>query len=408
MDVDVLAAARDRISWAMDRCPRAVVSFSAGKDSTVLMHLVAEEARRRGTRVGCLFIDWEAQFTATIEHARSMMEEYADCIDPYWIALPLLTTNACSQIEPEWTCWDPAKRDLWVRDLPPEAVAAEDLPFYRFNMTFEEFVPEFSEWYAGGQECACFVGIRTQESLNRWRAVTSEDGIRLDGVKWTTHVRGGAYNIYPIYDWTTEDIWTFHGKKGLPYNRLYDLMHKAGLSVSQMRICEPYGDEQRRGLWLYHILEPELWARVAFRVAGANTGALYSRERGSVMGNGKISLPPGMTWKSYAEFLLDTMPAATAEHYKNKITVWLRWYQKHGFPDLNIPDFVDNDCGAKDTPSWRRVCKMLLKNDYWCKTLCFSPTKTDGYERYQKLMERRRGEWGIFSETDAPKTLRHA
>lgn len=27
-----------------------------------------------------------------------------------------------------------------------------------------------------------------------------------------------------------------------------------------MRICEPFGPEQRQGLWLYHVIEPERWA----------------------------------------------------------------------------------------------------------------------------------------------------
>lgn len=30
-------------------------------------------------------------------------------------------------------------------------------------------------------------------------------------------------------------------------NRLYDLMHQAGLTIHQQRICQPYGDDQRKG-----------------------------------------------------------------------------------------------------------------------------------------------------------------
>ncbi|MFO6426213.1 DUF3440 domain-containing protein [Escherichia coli] len=25
-------------------------------------------------------------------------------------------------------------------------------------------------------------------------------------------------------------------------------------------------------------------------------------------------------------------------------------------------------------PSWRRICKTLIKNDFWCRTLSFSPS----------------------------------
>ena len=62
------------------------------------------------------------------------------------------------------------------------------------------------------------------------------------------------------------------------YNKLYDLMHGAGLTIHQMRLCQPYGDDQRRGLWLFHLIEPNTWAKVVSRVNGANSGALYVME----------------------------------------------------------------------------------------------------------------------------------
>lgn len=48
-------------------------------------------------------------------------------------------------------------------------------------------------------------------------------------------------------------------------------------------------------------------------------------------------------------------------------------------------------------PSWRKICKTLLGNDYWCRWLGFSPTKTAAYQKYMDLMKRRRREWQIFA-----------
>ncbi len=62
--------------------------------------------------------------------------------------------------------------------------------------------------------------------------------------------------IYPLYDWKTADIWTWFAKSRQSYNPLYDLMYQAGVPLRYMRICEPFGPEQRQGLWLYHVLEP--------------------------------------------------------------------------------------------------------------------------------------------------------
>lgn len=394
LGINVLEAARQRIAWTFDTFSRVYLSFSGGKDSGVMFHLVMEEAKRRNQRVGVLFVDWEAQYTLTIDFVRQIFEMYADHIEPYWVALPFLTTNACSQFEPEWICWEDGRQDDWVRPLPDRAITDYTyFPFYKYAMTFEDFVPAFGHWYGGGKLAACLVGIRAIESLNRWRAVTYHN-TKLEGKHGTSWLGGSTWNVYPIYDWRTEDIWTYHGKHpDKPHNMLYERMHQAGLSIHQMRICEPYGDEQRSGLWLYHIIEPETWGRVVARVAGANNGALYANESGNVMGNIKITKPAGHTWESFALMLLESMPVKTADHYKDKISVWMYWYRSRG---IGIQDEKPGDTGSQDMPSWRRVCKMLLKNDYWCKTLSFSATKADGYMRYKRMMEKRRRAWGIF------------
>ncbi len=392
LSMDVLAAARGRIAAAMDRTERAYVSFSGGKDSTVMLHLVMEEAARRGRRVGLLFVDLEAQYRLTIEHVTEMYKRYWDQIDPYWISLPIALRNAVSQYEPRWMCWDPDRRQDWVREPPEIAVTDERrFPWFRRNMEFEELVPQFGEWYAQGRPTACFVGIRTDESLNRWRTIVRAQKQMLDGLRWTTQESSNVYNVYPIYDWRTRDIWIYHGRTGLPYNTLYDLMHQAGLTIHQMRICQPYGDDQRKGLWLFHVIEPETWGRVVARVNGANQGALYAQEIGNILGNRVISKPPGHTWRSFSKLLLESIPDRVREHYENKVIVFLHWWRERGYPD-GIPD--DGPL-SKDAPSWKRICKALLRNDYWCKGLSFSQPKSGNAERYSELMRRRRAHWGI-------------
>lgn len=392
LGIDVLTAARQRISWVFDSFPRVCVSFSGGKDSTVLLHLAAQEARSRGRRIGVLFIDWEAQFALTIDFVRSMLDTYKDVVDPHWIAVPLTTTNACSQVEPEWTCWDPVKRDLWVRELPAEAITA--LPIWHQGLTFEGLVERWGAWYADGVATASLVGIRAAESLNRWRAITKKRRSRLDDRAWTKWTGGASWNAYPIYDWLTADVWTFLAGTPLPYNPLYDRMHEAGIPPHLMRICEPYGNEQRRGLWLFHAVEPETWSRVVARVAGANQAALYAGERGNILGNRRVDLPEGHTWQSFSTFLLDTMPTVTADHYRDKISRYL--YYCRDVLRIAVPDSAPGDTGGKDVASWRRICRTLLRNDYWCSGLSFGPQKAEYFERYKKIMRKNREKWGVL------------
>lgn len=398
LGIDVLTAARQRIAYTFKHFPRVYVSFSGGKDSSVMLHLAADEARRIGKRFGVLIVDLEGQYKLTIEHIHEMLDEYSDVIDPYWVALPIVLSNAVSQYEPRWICWDPDKRDIWVRTPPENAITNEErFPFFRRGMEFEEFVPEFGEWYARGQLTACLVGIRADESLNRWRTIKSKKKQTFEGKQWTTWMSGNVYNVYPIYDWKTQDIWRYNGKHYKKYNRLYDLMHKAGLSIHKQRICQPYGYEQRQGLWLFHLIEPDTWSKIVARVNGANSGAEFVQYSGNVSGQVKVALPDGHTWQSFAEMILASMPPKTAEHYRDKIAVFLKWWYDRGFPN-GIPDEADQaEESARKAPSWRRICKTLLRNDYWAKGLSFSQTKPESYDRYKKIMERRRREWGIMT-----------
>lgn len=381
LGVSVLEAARQRIAQMLDECPRALVSFSGGKDSTVMLHLVMEAARARHRRVAVLFIDLEAQYQLTIDSVSALYAEYADAIDPYWLALPLSLRNAVSHYQPQWQCWDPDARADWVRTPPKMAITdGSRFPWFRRGMEFEELTVEFAEWYADGIPTACFIGIRSDESLHRWRTLRQPNKRRWRHRSWTTMITDHAINVYPIYDWRTADIWTYLGKYGRSYNRLYDRMHQAGLTLHQMRICQPYGDDQRKGLWLYHLIEPQTWGRVVARVNNANGGALYAQQTGNILGVGKIALPPGHTWESFAAMLLESLPPSTADHFREKFRIFRSWWAHRGY--TRIPDSADPKLeAAKKAPSWRRICKVLLRYDYWCKGLSFGQTASSSRDR---------------------------
>lgn len=396
LGIDVLTAARERIATIFDNFLSIYVSCSFGKDSTVMMHLVMDEAVKRDRKVGMLFVDLEGQYKLTIDHGLELVDLYKDNINLHWICLPLNLRNAVSQFEPQWTCWEP-KKD-WVRQPPQCAITDQGFfDFYKYGMEFEDFVPQFGKWYNGDELTGCFVGIRTDESLNRYRTISSRRKQTFCGHQWTTWCGNSLYNAYPIYDWKTEDIWRYHGHyPDRCHNQLYDRMHAAGLTVHQMRICQPYGDDQRKGLHLFHVIEPETWPKILARVNGANQGALYSKDSGNILGNMKISKPPEHTWESFAMMILGTLPFDASEHYKDKIAVFLKWWSERGYPS-GIPDYCNpREEATKEVPSWRRICKSLLRNDYWCKGLSFSQHKSGAYEKYKKLMKKRRAVWKLI------------
>lgn len=391
-DYDVLTAAKQRIKIIFDNFERIYCAFSGGKDSTVMTHLVMDEAIKRNRKVGLMYIDFEAQYRDTIQNALNVYFMYEKFIEPHWICMPMLLRNAVSNFEPRWVCWDESKKDIWIRPKPSWAKTEKDYPFCLANMEFEEFVPSFGEWYGQGKDAAGFIGIRADESLHRYCAVAtwSKKGLMLNDYKWTTKVSEHAYNVYPIYDWKTEDDWIYFAQNpDKPYNRIYDKMQMAGIKLSQQRLCQPFGDDQRRGLWLYHILEPDTWFKLVARVNGANYGAMYIQESGNITGYAGITKPPEHTWKSFCNLLLQTMPYKTREHYTYRFRKFIYGWKKRGY--TTIPDEVPHELEAKCwAPSWRRMCKVLLRNDYWCKGLGQAQPKSEAYQRFKEIIKQKR------------------
>lgn len=388
----VLTATKERISKTFDVFEKYYISFSGGKDSTVMTHLVMEEAIKRGKKVGLLIIDLEAQYKNTIEHIREVVELYRDHIDLHWFCGELLLRNAVSDFQPKWVCWDEEQKDVWVRDKPEEQSDLSQYDFYIPKMEFEEFMVLFGEWYSSGDTLtAGFIGIRSDESLHRYRAITADKkGQTMHGWKWTTKLNKFLYNVYPIYDWRTEDIWVFHSKrKDLPHNKIYDMMTMAGVKFSNQRLCQPFGDDQKKGLWLYHILENETWYKLLNRVSGVNSGALYIKETGSINGYNDVTKPEGYTWESYTNYLLRSLPQKMQSHYKERFTKFIVGWKKRGYDA--IPDQAPHDLEVKCwAPSWKRMARCILRNDYYCKGLGQTQPKSEAYEKWKEIKAKRK------------------
>lgn len=418
---NVYERAKKRIEYVFDEFENIYVSFSGGKDSGVLLNMAIDEARKRGRRIGALFIDLEAFYKKTIEFVERMFSDNLDVLDPYWVCLPMESPNSLSYLDPTWIWWDKSKEKIWVRPMPKNewVVNEENNPFdfYKKNMPFEEFIKYYGNWYGKGGKTACLIGIRTDESLNRFRAIVA-DKATYKGKVYSTLVRNETYNFYPLYDWRAEDDWVYNGKFGKDYNKLYDLFYKAGVSIHKMRVDEPFGNEAKAGLNLFRVIEPETWRRVVNRVSGANFGCIY---HGNKIMTTKHPLPKGHTWKSYTEFLLSTLPEETAANYRRKFDKFIKWWKEKGSPiepklieklEETVPEAIENTHsfskrgkGDKevvkfkeildedpvdrkdDILTWRRMAMCIIKNDYVCKGLSFSITK-DLTKRQKEIMEK--------------------
>lgn len=217
----------ERTGYIFSEFENIYLAFSGGKDSGgVMLNIVLDYMRRHGIKrkIGVLYMDVEASYKRTARFIERMYLDNLDLIEPYWVCLPMTTTNAVSMYEPYWIFWDPAKKDKWVRPMPEyDFIINKDnhpFDFYRENMTFEEFTPPlFGDWYArqhGNKKTACLIGIRADESLNRYHAVSRKDKLSYKDKSYSTRISDNTYNFYPICDWRTEDIWTYNGRYRKP------------------------------------------------------------------------------------------------------------------------------------------------------------------------------------------------
>ena len=73
LEINVLQASKNRIAKTFDEFENIYISFSGGKDSSVMTHLVLDEAIKRKRKVGLLIIDLEAQYNDTIKHINEVI-----------------------------------------------------------------------------------------------------------------------------------------------------------------------------------------------------------------------------------------------------------------------------------------------------------------------------------------------
>ena len=316
---NVLHAAQERISFIFDNYEKVIVSISGGKDSTILAWLAVKEAEKRNRRIGMFFLDEEVVYGTTIKQVEYLMG-LSDCIEPMWYQIPFALTNSVSKSESQLITWEEDKRPVWMRKnkranavkFPPwgdDVKVADKSVGFRFY----DAIPAFESLH---KDTAFLVGLRADESLNRYRAMV-KNPIDVNGEKvyYATRRCNGSATFYPIYDWTFSDVWRLISQESIQYSKMYDWQYMLGMGINEMRCSSLIHEKSFKSICELPSFEPKTYQKLLNRIKGIG----FAQETGK---DAKMfacrKLPKEFkSWIEYRDYLLETYPI---EQQKERFT----------------------------------------------------------------------------------------
>lgn len=263
--LDVHQAALVRIRNAFKNRCKIYLSFSSGKDSLVMAHMVYDLILRgeiRADQLTVTFIDEEGLYPSMVDAAMRWHRNFTSIgVKFLWFCLPfkqVCTLDHLSASE-SWITWEPGKEDVWMRRPPSFAIMSSPYLKYPGQMNYQTFCKKA---FADGIQ---LIGIRTAESATRYQTIARTDMTKISP--------GGAF--YPIYDWKDSDVWLYIREHNLEFPEIYMRLYEAGVKKNQLRLSAFFGDMTTQGLRWIAETDNELWQRIERRMPNAYLVMLY-------------------------------------------------------------------------------------------------------------------------------------
>lgn len=291
---NVLIASKERISSLFDMYENISVSVSGGKDSSVIFDLCHKEAVKRNRIINVVFIDQEAEYRNTIDVIR-YISNFSN-INMKWYQIPFCMTNSTSYQDNYLRCWDGNN----IRDFEKNSIRnVGDTK----DLTWEKVIQFIEKLYT--KPTAQIIGLRSNESLNRYRAVTKNPAV--NNINWSSKTTNqNLINFYPIYDWGFDDIWKYIYEKNIIYNKIYDYQFLKDYYKDEMRISCLIHEKSYQCLADLPEFEPDTFEWLCKRINGIDTAMRYAKEK-QMYNNEKLP-SHYKNWLDFRDFLLKNHP----------------------------------------------------------------------------------------------------
>lgn len=264
LEEDVVTMAKKRILSIFDSGVDVSLSFSGGKDSIVLADIVYKLILRGKINPSQLvveFIDEEGMFDDVIDIVKLWRTRFMEVGVRFdWYCLPVKHFNCLNSLSEEETfvCWEPNKKDLWIREMPKFAIKDHPLLIPRED-NYQAFLSRLRNY----DKKISMMGVRCSESVQRLRCMGKQKSFITDN------------KCKPIYDMIDKDVWLYIFKNNLEIPNAYENMYRTGCSRRDLRISQFFSIDTAKHLVNMSEMYSGLMDRVIKREPNAYLCAMY-------------------------------------------------------------------------------------------------------------------------------------